>query len=202
MRGLSNFLMFLTISAVREQVLVDCSGTEGEEKTPEKAFLSKKAALLQLVDQRPVLKTIIFCNKVSPRYGTLDSYSKNCVKVSVLFWLLWAYISYSCPVHILQRTELVHVIIMPGIYSCILLFAYRLRHAGMSRMHLAAMTAAELSSRCFRTMQLFHKRRGLKVCSSFWNHNRARVCFSSALTGTLSIPLFTRSCLVIEVHVT
>ncbi|KAG0629271.1 hypothetical protein M758_1G090200 [Ceratodon purpureus] len=47
-----------------QEVLVDCSGTEGEEKTPEKAFLSKKAALLQLVDQRPVSKTIVFCNKI------------------------------------------------------------------------------------------------------------------------------------------
>jgi hypothetical protein len=43
---------------------VDCSGAEGEEKTPEAAFTSKKSALLQLVDQRPVSKTIIFCNKV------------------------------------------------------------------------------------------------------------------------------------------
>ena len=56
---------------------MDCSGTEGEEKTPEKAFLSKKAALLQLVDQRPVSKTIVFCNKVSLRFETLDEYSKK-----------------------------------------------------------------------------------------------------------------------------
>lgn len=43
---------------------MDCSGAEGEEKTPEAAFRSKKSALLQLVDERPVSKTIIFCNKV------------------------------------------------------------------------------------------------------------------------------------------
>jgi ATP-dependent RNA helicase DDX18/HAS1 len=43
---------------------VDCSGAEGEEKTPEAAFVSKRTALLQLVDERPVSKTIVFCNKV------------------------------------------------------------------------------------------------------------------------------------------
>jgi ATP-dependent RNA helicase DDX18/HAS1 len=43
---------------------VDCSGAEGEEKTPEAAFVSKRTALLQLVDERPVSKTIVFCNKI------------------------------------------------------------------------------------------------------------------------------------------
>jgi hypothetical protein len=43
---------------------VDCSGAEGEEKTPEAAFVSKRTALLQLVDERPVSKSIVFCNKV------------------------------------------------------------------------------------------------------------------------------------------
>ncbi len=43
---------------------MDCSGAEGEEKTPEAAFVSKRTALLQLVDERPVSKTIVFCNKV------------------------------------------------------------------------------------------------------------------------------------------
>lgn len=46
------------------QVLVDCSGDNGTEKTPETAFLNKKEALLQLVENNSVSKTIIFCNKV------------------------------------------------------------------------------------------------------------------------------------------
>lgn len=72
---------------------MDCSGAEGEEKTPEKAFLSKKAALLQLVDQRPVSKTIVFCNKVSLRLETLDKHSKNCfIKFSCCCGSLCAYI--------------------------------------------------------------------------------------------------------------
>lgn len=58
---LKHELMFYV---ARRQILVDCSGADGEEKTPEAAFTSKKSALLQLVDQRPVSKTIIFCNKV------------------------------------------------------------------------------------------------------------------------------------------
>ncbi|CAN1336843.1 DEAD-box ATP-dependent RNA helicase 50 [Linum perenne] len=47
-----------------EEVLVDCSGDIGAEKTPETAFENKKSALLQLVEQNPVSKTIIFCNKI------------------------------------------------------------------------------------------------------------------------------------------
>lgn len=46
------------------QVLVDCSGGNGTEKTPDTAFLNKKSALLQLVKQSPATKTIVFCNKV------------------------------------------------------------------------------------------------------------------------------------------
>jgi ATP-dependent RNA helicase DDX18/HAS1 len=47
------------------QVLVDCSGGEADDKTPESAFANKrKALLLQLVEERPVAKTIVFCNKV------------------------------------------------------------------------------------------------------------------------------------------
>ncbi|KAL9353576.1 hypothetical protein Peur_056256 [Populus x canadensis] len=51
-------------SARLEEILVDCSGEIEAEKTPETAFLNKKSALLQLVEQSPVLKTIIFCNKI------------------------------------------------------------------------------------------------------------------------------------------
>ncbi|CAA6668843.1 unnamed protein product [Spirodela intermedia] len=47
-----------------EEVLVDCSGKDGEEKTPETAFSNKRTALLQLVEQSPVRKTVIFCNKI------------------------------------------------------------------------------------------------------------------------------------------
>ncbi|CAA7405747.1 unnamed protein product [Spirodela intermedia] len=47
-----------------EEVLVDCSGKDGEEKTPETAFSNKRTALLQLVEQSPIRKTVIFCNKI------------------------------------------------------------------------------------------------------------------------------------------
>ncbi|XAR62275.1 RNA helicase [Bertholletia excelsa] len=46
------------------QVLIDCSGDDGTDKTPETAFQNKKHALLQLVEERPVTKTIVFCNKI------------------------------------------------------------------------------------------------------------------------------------------
>lgn len=47
-----------------EEILVDCSGDDGAEKTPETAFMNKKTALLRLVEERQVAKTIIFCNKI------------------------------------------------------------------------------------------------------------------------------------------
>ncbi|XP_050216875.1 DEAD-box ATP-dependent RNA helicase 50 [Mercurialis annua] len=47
-----------------EEVLVDCSGQHGEDRTPETAFNNKRTALLQVIEQRPVLKTIVFCNKI------------------------------------------------------------------------------------------------------------------------------------------
>ncbi|GAB2294200.1 hypothetical protein Dimus_028418 [Dionaea muscipula] len=46
------------------EVLVDCSGDEGMEKTPETAFVNKKSALLKLAEESPVSKTIVFCNKI------------------------------------------------------------------------------------------------------------------------------------------
>ncbi|URD73768.1 DEAD-box ATP-dependent RNA helicase [Musa troglodytarum] len=46
-----------------EEVLVDCSGTDGE-KNPDTAFQNKKSALLQLLEDLPVPKTIVFCNKI------------------------------------------------------------------------------------------------------------------------------------------
>ncbi|TKY75516.1 DEAD-box ATP-dependent RNA helicase 50 [Spatholobus suberectus] len=52
------------ISSRLEEILVDCSGEEGQEKTHDTAFLNKKAALLQLVEESPVPRTIVFCNKI------------------------------------------------------------------------------------------------------------------------------------------
>ncbi|KAK2643818.1 hypothetical protein Ddye_019013 [Dipteronia dyeriana] len=52
------------ISPGLEEVLVDCSGENETDKTPEVAFLNKKSALLQLVEGSPVSKTIVFCNKI------------------------------------------------------------------------------------------------------------------------------------------
>lgn len=46
------------------QVLVDCSGEDEQHKTPDAAFSNKKDALLQIAEGTPVLKTIVFCNKV------------------------------------------------------------------------------------------------------------------------------------------
>ncbi|XP_027121439.1 DEAD-box ATP-dependent RNA helicase 50 isoform X2 [Coffea arabica] len=47
-----------------EEILVDCSGEDPAEKSPETAFLNKKNALLHLLEENPVNKTIIFCNKI------------------------------------------------------------------------------------------------------------------------------------------
>ncbi|RAL49168.1 hypothetical protein DM860_017198 [Cuscuta australis] len=47
-----------------EEILVDCSGGDEQEKSPETAFLNKKNALLQLAEESPVPKTIVFCNKI------------------------------------------------------------------------------------------------------------------------------------------
>ncbi|KAJ1411720.1 RNA helicase, DEAD-box type, Q motif [Sesbania bispinosa] len=52
------------ISSRLEEIVVDCSGDDGQEKTPDTAFLNKKAALLQLVEGSPVPRTIVFCNKI------------------------------------------------------------------------------------------------------------------------------------------
>ncbi|KAF8077451.1 hypothetical protein N665_1035s0013 [Sinapis alba] len=52
------------VSNSLEEVLVDCSGDDNAEKTPETAFQNKKAALLQIIEENPVAKTIIFCNKI------------------------------------------------------------------------------------------------------------------------------------------
>ncbi|KHN33662.1 DEAD-box ATP-dependent RNA helicase 50 [Glycine soja] len=52
------------ISSRLQEIIVDCSGEDGQEKTPDTAFLNKKTALLQLVEENPVPRTIVFCNKI------------------------------------------------------------------------------------------------------------------------------------------
>ncbi|KAI3465719.1 hypothetical protein Pfo_022382 [Paulownia fortunei] len=47
-----------------EEILIDCSGDDKTERTPDTAFLNKKNALLRLVEESPVTKTIVFCNKI------------------------------------------------------------------------------------------------------------------------------------------
>ncbi|TVU48674.1 hypothetical protein EJB05_08319 [Eragrostis curvula] len=47
-----------------EEILVDCSGDDNEEKNPETAFSNKKTALVKIIEESPVRKTIIFCNKI------------------------------------------------------------------------------------------------------------------------------------------
>ncbi|KAI6685109.1 hypothetical protein NL676_031022 [Syzygium grande] len=47
-----------------EEFLIDCSGEEDSEKTSDTAFLNKKSALIQLAEESPVTKTIVFCNKI------------------------------------------------------------------------------------------------------------------------------------------
>jgi hypothetical protein len=46
------------------QILVDCSGNDNDEKNPETAFSNKRTALLKIIEESPVRKTIVFCNKV------------------------------------------------------------------------------------------------------------------------------------------
>lgn len=56
----------ITSVVVQLQILVDCSGDDNEEKNPETAFSNKKSALVKIIEESPVRKTIIFCNKVVP----------------------------------------------------------------------------------------------------------------------------------------
>uniref|UniRef100_A0ACD5TSP8 Uncharacterized protein n=1 Tax=Avena sativa TaxID=4498 RepID=A0ACD5TSP8_AVESA len=51
-------------SARLEEILVDCSGDDNGEKNPETAFSNKKTALLKIIEESPVRKTIVFCNKI------------------------------------------------------------------------------------------------------------------------------------------
>jgi hypothetical protein len=60
------FLRVITSVLAQLQILVDCSGDDNEERNPETAFSNKKSALVKIVEESPVRKTIIFCNKVAP----------------------------------------------------------------------------------------------------------------------------------------
>ncbi|XP_044983386.1 DEAD-box ATP-dependent RNA helicase 50-like [Hordeum vulgare subsp. vulgare] len=51
-------------SARLEEILVDCSGNDNDEKNPETAFSNKRTALLKIIEESPVRKTIVFCNKI------------------------------------------------------------------------------------------------------------------------------------------
>ncbi|KAL8237325.1 hypothetical protein R6Q59_018406 [Mikania micrantha] len=64
-----------------EEILVDCSGEEGMEKTPDTAFLNKKSALLKLAEEGPVTKTIIFCNKIETCRKVENALSRSNRKV-------------------------------------------------------------------------------------------------------------------------
>ncbi|KAL4572535.1 hypothetical protein LXL04_019314 [Taraxacum kok-saghyz] len=64
-----------------EEILVDCSGEEGIEKNPDTAFVNKKSALLQLVNDGPPTKTIIFCNKIETCRKVENALSRSNKKV-------------------------------------------------------------------------------------------------------------------------
>ncbi|KAG6546128.1 hypothetical protein Mapa_012162 [Marchantia paleacea] len=70
-----------------QEILVDCSGGETDEKTPESAFVNKRTALLQLVNDKPVSKTIVFCNKIETCRkveNILTRYDRTGKKIQVL----------------------------------------------------------------------------------------------------------------------
>ncbi|CAK9138894.1 unnamed protein product [Ilex paraguariensis] len=70
-----------------EEILVDCSGPEGTEKNPDTAFSNKKSALLQLVEETTVAKTIVFCNKIETCRkveNALNRYDKKGIHMRVL----------------------------------------------------------------------------------------------------------------------
>ncbi|XP_077221517.1 DEA(D/H)-box RNA helicase family protein isoform X2 [Tasmannia lanceolata] len=70
-----------------EEVLVDCSGGDGEERSPDTAFINKRSALLQLVEENPVPKTIVFCNKIETCRkveNVLKRFDRKGVRIQVL----------------------------------------------------------------------------------------------------------------------
>lgn len=47
-----------------EEVLVDCSGPEEEERREETAFVRKRDMMVQNLLKRPVDRTLVFCNSI------------------------------------------------------------------------------------------------------------------------------------------
>ncbi|KAK2446870.1 DEA(D/H)-box RNA helicase family protein [Trifolium repens] len=61
------------ISSRLEEIIIDCSGEDGQEKTLDTAFLNKKAALLKLAEKNRVPRTIIeTCRKVENALKRFD----------------------------------------------------------------------------------------------------------------------------------
>ncbi|XP_002964717.2 DEAD-box ATP-dependent RNA helicase 50 [Selaginella moellendorffii] len=78
--------LHLTAPGLNE-ILVDCSGDDDSEKTPEAAFENKKKELLNLLGEKRVPKTIIFCNKIETCRkveNILNRYDRSGTKLSVL----------------------------------------------------------------------------------------------------------------------
>ncbi|KAL0406088.1 UNVERIFIED_CONTAM: DEAD-box ATP-dependent RNA helicase 50 [Sesamum latifolium] len=70
-----------------EEILIDCSGDEETERTPDTAFLNKKNALMRLVEESPVKKTIVFCNKIETCRkveNALKRFDRNEIRIKVL----------------------------------------------------------------------------------------------------------------------
>ncbi|XP_020552097.1 DEAD-box ATP-dependent RNA helicase 50 [Sesamum indicum] len=70
-----------------EEILIDCSGDEETERTPDTAFLNKKNALMHLVEESPVKKTIVFCNKIETCRkveNALKRFDRNEIRIKVL----------------------------------------------------------------------------------------------------------------------
>lgn len=76
--------MGLLIIFLFVQIIVDCSGEDGQEKTLDTAFLNKKAALLQLAEKNRVPRTIVFCNKV-----ILNSQDLYIYIIDYCYFLFW-----------------------------------------------------------------------------------------------------------------
>lgn len=75
------------ISSRLEEIIVDCSGEDGQEKTLDTAFLNKKAALLQLAEKNRVPRTIVFCNKIETCRkveNALNRFDRKGIRMQVL----------------------------------------------------------------------------------------------------------------------
>lgn len=137
------------------QVLVDCSGDDNAEKTPETAFQNKKAALLQIIEENPVAKTIIFCNKVSHLLGFFCSYL-TILKITFSCWK-----------------------VVPSAFSS------RLRHVGKLRIYSRGLIETKGSCTSYRFTQHSHKGQGLQTWKNSPHLIPKIIhCFWSARIGT------------------